>query len=193
MTMLRARWRRLNLPNRCRLLFVGPVGAGKTTAIRSLSDVPPVDTDVPISAAWAEYGDAEKTTTTVGLDYGEWRPTAGISVALVGTPGQDRFGDVQWGGHSTDTRIVLWLRADRPGIAADADEWIPRFTGATDRLVIAVSRCDDEGIESVRRALAASLVGYGIPTTRILAADARERDSVMRVACAALDLPEEQS
>lgn len=193
MTKRRARWRRVNLPDRYRLIFAGPVGAGKTTAVRALSDVPPVDTDVPISAGSAEYGDGEKTTTTVGLDYGAWKPTPEISVALIGVPGQDRFASARRNSSAADTRILLWLRADRESIVDDAAEWLPRFAGDIDHLVIAVSHCSEGAIEAVRHSLSELEIRHGIPTSRILAADARDRESVMRVACVALDLPEEQS
>lgn len=169
------------------------MGTGKTTAVRVLSDVAPVDTDVPISAASAEYGDGEKTTTTVGLDYGVWKPTPEISVALIGVPGQDRFAPARRRSSSTDTRILLWLRADRGSIADDAAAWLPRFAGDRDRLVIAVSHCPDRALDAVRRSLSALLDMHGIPVTRVLAADARERESVVQAACAALDLPEERS
>lgn len=189
----RARWRRVSLPTRLRLVFAGPVGAGKTTAVRALSDVAPVDTDVPISAGSAEYGDAGKKTTTVGLDYGAWKPTDEISVALIGFPGQDRFAHARQSSSSSDTRILLWLRADSESIADDAHDWLPRFVGDHHRLAIAVTRCTDDAIDTVRAALTESLERYGIPPTRVLATDARDRESVMRAACAALDLPEEES
>lgn len=189
----RARWRRVSLPTRFRLVFAGPVGAGKTTAVRALSDIAPVDTDVPISAGSAEYGDGKKTTTTVGLDYGAWKPTAEISVALIGVPGQDRFAHARHSSSSSDTRILLWLRADRGSIVDDADEWLLRFTDDHDRLVIVVTHCADDAIDTVRATLAETLDRHGIPLTRVLAADARDRESVMRAACVALDLPEEDS
>lgn len=193
MTKQRARWRRVNLPDRYRLIFAGPVGAGKTTAVRALSDVPPVDTDVPISAGSAEYGDGEKTTTTVGLDYGAWKPTPEIAVALIGVPGQDRFASARRNSSASDTRILLWLRADRESIVDDAAEWLPRFAGDIGHLVIAMSHCPEGAIETLRHSLSELLIRHGLPTSRILAADARDRESVMRVACVALDLPEEQS
>jgi signal recognition particle receptor subunit beta len=191
--MRRARWRHVNLPNRYRLIFAGPVGAGKTTAVRALSDVPPVDTDVPISAGSTEYGDGDKTTTTVGLDYGAWKPTPEISVTLIGIPGQDRFAPARRRSSTADTRILLWLRADRSNLAADAAAWIPRFAGDGHRMIIAVTHCEEKTIESVRQELADVIDRYGLPANRVHAADARDRDSVMRVACVALDLPEEES
>lgn len=188
----RTRRRQANLPARCRLLFVGPVGAGKTTAVRTLSDVAAVDTDVPIWAGSTEYGDTIKTTTTVGLDYGAWKPTPRISVALVGTPGQDRFTHARAYTALPDTRILLWLRGDSTEILAEAAEWLLSFAGQEHHVVIAVSHCDPGSIDTARRTLAPLLRAHRIPLSRVLAADARDRDSVMRVACEALDLPEDE-
>lgn len=186
--MRRPRRRRTDLPQRYRVIFAGPVGAGKTTAVRALSDVPPVDTDVPMSLA---SGDG-KTTTTVGLDYGTWRPTPEVSIALVGIPGRERFASARQRVSMPGTRVLLWLRADRETLAADAEEWLDVFSGDEHRIVIAVSHAAGHAIGDLHRALAATLARHGIPASRVLAADARDRDSVMRVAGAALDLPEEK-
>ncbi|WP_126894083.1 MULTISPECIES: ATP/GTP-binding protein [unclassified Microbacterium] len=186
--MRRPRRRRTDLPQRYRVIFAGPVGAGKTTAVRALSDVPPVDTDVPMSLA---SGDG-KTTTTVGLDYGTWRPTPEVSIALVGIPGQERFASARQRVSMPGTRVLLWLRADHDTLAADAEEWLDVFSGDEHRIVIAVSHAAGHAIGDIRHDLAPVLARHGIPVSRVLAADARDRDSVMRVAGAALDLPEEK-
>ncbi|WP_144881493.1 GTP-binding protein [Microbacterium paraoxydans] len=186
--MRRPRRRRTDLPQRYRVIFAGPVGAGKTTAVRALSDVPPVDTDVPMSLA---SGDG-KTTTTVGLDYGTWRPTPGVSIALIGIPGQQRFASARQRVSIPGTRVLLWLRGDRDTLVADAEEWLGVFAGEEHRVAIAVSHTAARAIGDIRRALAPVLARHGIPASRVLAADARDRDSVMRVAGAALDLPEEK-
>ncbi|MEZ7756207.1 hypothetical protein O5Y58_11900 [Microbacterium paraoxydans] len=186
--MRRPRRRRTDLPQRYRVIFAGPVGAGKTTAVRALSDVPPVDTDVPMSLA---SGDG-KTTTTVGLDYGTWRPTPEVSIALIGIPGQQRFASARQRVSIPGTRVLLWLRGDRDTLVADAEEWLGVFAGEEHRVAIAVSHTAARAIGDIRRDLAPVLARHGIPASRVLAADARDRDSVMRVAGAALDLPEEK-
>lgn len=66
-----------------KLIFVGPPGAGKSTAIRSISDYPPVSTEVPHSD--------EKRMTTVAMDFGEITLDSGDVVRLYGVPGQGRF------------------------------------------------------------------------------------------------------
>ena len=49
------------------ILFTGPMGAGKTTAIRSLSEIEVVSTE----AGNSERHIVDMATTTVALDYGE--------------------------------------------------------------------------------------------------------------------------
>ncbi|MBS3952164.1 MAG: ATP/GTP-binding protein [Methylomicrobium sp.] len=74
-----------------KILFTGPVGAGKTTAINSISDVPPIKTD----AAASDMTKARKPSTTVAMDYGLIHLAGGEKIHLYGTPGQERF-DFMW-------------------------------------------------------------------------------------------------
>jgi len=69
---------------RLKLVISGPVGAGKTTFVASLSDIPVVNTDEVSSELIG------KSTTTVALDFGALT-LDGIQVYLFGTPGQERF------------------------------------------------------------------------------------------------------
>lgn len=70
-----------------KLLFSGPVGAGKTTAISSISDISPIETDVNASDEVKQ----KKQTTTVALDYGVLKLDDETKIHLYGTPGQVRF------------------------------------------------------------------------------------------------------
>ncbi len=74
-----------------KIVFSGPVGAGKTTAIASISDVPPLQTEAAASDETAE----RKENTTVAMDYGTLALDNGAVLHLYGTPGQDRF-DFMW-------------------------------------------------------------------------------------------------
>jgi uncharacterized protein len=67
-----------------KIIVSGPVGAGKTTFIQNLSDIPVVNTD---EAATENIG---KSTTTVALDYGVLH-LADEVIHIYGTPGQERF------------------------------------------------------------------------------------------------------
>ena len=73
-----------------KLLFTGPMGAGKTTAIAAVSEVAPVITDVQNTDQ-----SVLKERTTVGLDFGLLSLDNGDRIRLFGTPGQMRF-DFLW-------------------------------------------------------------------------------------------------
>ncbi|WP_150049923.1 MULTISPECIES: GTP-binding protein [Methylomonas] len=74
-----------------KIIFTGPVGAGKTTAISSISDIPPVKTDATAS----DMTKNRKSATTVAMDYGVMNLAGGEKLHLYGTPGQERF-DFMW-------------------------------------------------------------------------------------------------
>lgn len=74
-----------------KIVFAGTMGAGKTEAIRSLSDVPILQTE----AFNTDQNTHQKLQTTVGIDYGEIVLENGTTVGLYGTPGQSRF-DFLW-------------------------------------------------------------------------------------------------
>ena len=70
-----------------KILFIGPMGAGKTTAIRCISDNDPIGTE----ASNSDAGQSTKSTTTVAMDYGSIELGPEEVVHLYGIPGQDRF------------------------------------------------------------------------------------------------------
>lgn len=71
-----------------KLLFIGPVGAGKTSAIHSISD----DHDnLETEAKASDMTGLRKATTTVAMDYGCLTLSESEVVQLYGTPGQARF------------------------------------------------------------------------------------------------------
>jgi len=70
-----------------KLVIVGSVGAGKTTALTTLSETPPILTEASPSDTVA----ALKATTTVAMEYGEIRIGTDAKLQIYGTPGQKRF------------------------------------------------------------------------------------------------------
>ena len=92
-----------------KIIFAGPMGAGKTTAIAAISDIDVVSTE---SAATDEVA-LRKANTTVAMDYGVLRLEGGSSVHLYGTPGQERF-SFMWdilteGGMGLVLMLGVWL------------------------------------------------------------------------------------
>lgn len=74
-----------------RLIVTGTVGAGKSTFIRSISEIEVVDTDTRATDETALL----KKRTTVALDFGRLQFTPDMALHLYGTPGQSRF-DFMW-------------------------------------------------------------------------------------------------
>ncbi|WP_052754900.1 GTP-binding protein [Lampropedia cohaerens] len=74
------------------IAVLGSVGSGKTTAIRAISDIDVVDTDVAATDAATLQ---RKATTTVAMDMGVMELGNGDKLRLHGAPGQDRF-DFMW-------------------------------------------------------------------------------------------------
>lgn len=74
-----------------KIVFAGSMGAGKTEAIKSLSEIPVLATEAFNTDSQAH----NKMQTTVGIDYGEITLDDGVKIGLYGTPGQSRF-DFIW-------------------------------------------------------------------------------------------------
>lgn len=70
-----------------KIIFTGPVGAGKTTAISAISDISILQTDENAT----DMTKSRKKTTTVAMDYGLLKLSDNERIHLYGTPGQERF------------------------------------------------------------------------------------------------------
>ena len=174
-----------------RVVFCGPLGVGKTTAVRSISDVEVANTDVVRAAA--RHGaptPGAKTTTTVGIDYGEWRRADGSTVAVYGTPGQVRFDAVRKSAIGSRLTLVLWLFGQNEYALDEADEWLTYLAGVDptvlDLLTVAITRLDASGphpgLRDFRELL--DTRSSSIPLT---VADPRNRGDVEHVVLTALD------
>jgi len=123
-----------------KLIFTGPTGAGKTTAIGSISEVPPIRTDVRST----DEARLRKEMTTVAMDYGFFSLDDGSRVHLYGTPGQERF-NYMW---TILTRggigLVILLDNARPDPLADMEFYLNAFKDfiAETGVVIGVTRTD---------------------------------------------------
>ncbi len=83
-------------PTPVKIVIAGGFGVGKTTAVGSISETPPLRTEASITSVSAEIDRTgyvpSKVTTTVALDFGSITIDDEVKLYLFGTPGQDRFG-----------------------------------------------------------------------------------------------------
>lgn len=158
-----------------KFIFTGTAGAGKTTAIATISDFPPVSTEMVATDDLRIV----KNQTTVAMDFGEMTLESGEKVFLYGTPGQERFRHM-WeilvrGGLG----LFILIDNTRPSPLDDLRIYLENFrtfieeTGA----VIAVTRSDlslQPALEEFQDVLTAC--GLILP---IVHADPRKREDVL--------------
>ncbi|GAA5514002.1 hypothetical protein Dcar01_02751 [Deinococcus carri] len=90
-----------------KLVVSGPVGAGKTTFVQTLSQTPVIATEAEASE------DIGKQSTTVAFDFGTLH-LDGQDLHLYGTPGQDRFSFMWEVLCEGALGLVLLVAGDRP-------------------------------------------------------------------------------
>ncbi|MEV7022076.1 ATP/GTP-binding protein [Kitasatospora sp. NPDC093558] len=78
-----------------KLVVAGPFGVGKTTLIRTLSEIATLHTEEAMTETGRPVDDLadlpEKTTTTVAVDFGRLTLPGNVVLYMFGTPGQRRF------------------------------------------------------------------------------------------------------
>jgi uncharacterized protein len=157
-----------------KILFTGTMGAGKTTAIAAVSEVPPVITDVRNSDTTST-----KAMTTVGLDFGTLTLDNGDRLRLFGTPGQTRF-DFLWQILVRNALgLIILVDNSRPDPLGDMDVYLDGFREELRTLpcVIGIGRLEQSplpGIDAYSRHLEAR--GFVLP---LLPVDVRKRGDVL--------------
>lgn len=159
-----------------KILFSGTTGAGKTTAIGAVSEIPPLSTDVRNT----DLG-ISKEMTTVGLDYGELTLDNGDKLRLYGTPGQKRF-DFMWKILTKGALgLIILIDNRQPDPLADLDMYLDGFKQliAETACVVAVGRTETHALPDMEQ-FSSHLARRGI-LCPVLAADVRDAPQVVQL------------
>jgi signal recognition particle receptor subunit beta len=158
-----------------KIVLSGPVGAGKSTAVRALSEGSALATDVTASSV----PDGVKDLTTVALDHGTFNLDNGDRVYLFGTPGQDRF-DYMWEILAEGATGLVLLTSNRSADPlSDLRSFLRAFAPLIDPVstVVGVTHTDlspRPSMEDYRR----TLVELGLSGEQVWAVDARRSEDI---------------
>ena len=163
-----------------KVVVTGPFAAGKTTLIRTISEITVLSTERGITDSTRR----RKAETTVAMDFGRITIDRDLVLYLFGTPGQDRF-DFMWEilGEGMIGYLLL-VDAEREDSVQEAANILSAFrTMARVPYVVALNRAAGDDhllVESVRSRLE-------IPSdVAILPCDATDKESVKNVLLALL-------
>jgi len=158
-----------------KVMIAGGFGTGKTTLVRSVSDIRPLTTEETLTQAGADVdnliGVADKQETTVSLDFGKIGLNDHLMLYLFGTPGQERFWFLWNGLFKGALGAVVLVDTRRLASSFRAIEEMERQDIP---FVIALNLFPDSRdhpVEEIRDALD---ISPGIP---VVACDARDRAS----------------
>ncbi len=165
-----------------KLILAGPVGAGKTTAIRSLADSAPISTEMPLS----EGAMGDKTTTTVALDFATIALDDGTPLFIYGLPGQERFAFMRPILLAGAVGVIILLDGAAATVATECEHWL-RAIRAIDGgmpMVVGVTHTDHArgfNLSEVRAAIRRA--GPPVP---VFTVDARDREQTAHLVRAML-------
>jgi hypothetical protein len=163
------------------ILFMGPVGSGKTRAIRSISDIEVVDTDALASDETALL----KSHTTVAMDVGVLHLSDSDRLRLYGAPGQDRF-DFMWDILLMQSRgLVLFVNHANPDPLADLEHYLQALEERLEHrrmpMVIGVTHVDQKpgvSLDRYQELLRRRSCKFTDVVPPVFCVDAREREQV---------------
>jgi uncharacterized protein len=158
-----------------KVVITGPFNAGKTTFIKTVSEITVLSTERQVSDDSGERGGE----TTVAMDFGRITVADDVVLYLFGTPGQERF-SFMWETLSEGMLgFVVLVDAANPASFEDAKGILRFFQSLSDvPYVVAVNRADPKDEEVLSNTKAQLELPEGI---RLVPCNAIDRESVKEV------------
>ncbi|MGW1373454.1 GTP-binding protein [Streptomyces sp. NPDC002446] len=158
-----------------KIVIVGGFGVGKTTLVRSVSEIRPLTTEETMTEASTGVDDVSgverKTATTVAMDFGRISLNEELVLYLFGTPGQQRFWFLWNGLFEGALGAVVLVDTRRLEVSFDV---IGRLEEAEVPFVVAVNAFPDASSYPVEELRGALDLPEQVP---IVVCDARQRSS----------------
>jgi uncharacterized protein len=130
-----------------KIVFAGSIGSGKTQAIKSLSEIPVLATEVLNT----DHESHKKMETTVGIDYGEVTLEDGNKIGLYGTPGQDRF-NFMWGVICKGAiGVIILVDHSLKNPLEELRHYIDIFKNFSDNIAIGITHIDQDSNKSTHQ------------------------------------------
>jgi uncharacterized protein len=174
------RIRRRSAGTAVKIVVTGPFSAGKTTLIRTISEITVLSTEKGIT----DETRSRKTDTTVAMDFGRITIDRDLVLYLFGTPGQDRF-DFMWEilGEGM-LGYVLLLDASREDSLDEAVGILEAFRKMA-RVPFVVGLNRSQGLDEAEEARVREVLDLE-PDVPVVPCDATDRESVKSVLLALL-------
>ncbi|MDY6796779.1 MAG: ATP/GTP-binding protein [Actinomycetota bacterium] len=159
-----------------KIVVTGPFSAGKTTFIKSISEISIVSTERSISDSTRRV----KAETTVAMDFGRITISKDIVLYLFGTPGQERF-DFMWQILSEGMLgYILMLDGSRPETFAEGKRILEFFATLSDApYVVGATRIPDSDSNNTLEKIREDLSIDG--DKQIIPCNALEKEDVKKV------------
>lgn len=161
-----------------KIVFVGNVGSGKTTAISSVSDLSVMGTEAKATEQDALH---RKATTTVGIEYGNIHIN-GAKVHLYGTPGQRRFDFMASIACQGAAGMIVMIDNAHQQPLRELDYYLDRHRDYLKNhpVIVAITHYDDNRTHTNLIEYHEHLMKQGV-SYPIMRLDAREKNQVRRV------------
>ena len=160
------------MTSRFKIIFSGPLGAGKSAAIAAVSDVSPVHGE-------GSTGGGDPARSRMDMDYGAMRLGDGSTVHLYGAPGREPLEATRDILTEGGVGLILLIDSSRNDPLADLAQFVAGFERfiASTGLVIGVTHRDLSATPALD-AFADKLAAAGYGAVPVFEADPRDRRDV---------------